>query len=257
MRISEKAVREIFWPTKQVGRIEDVFGETLMVDGFDHYVRVDRRSGGGVMFFRAPKGVRRRSRLWESWFFYEGTYSQSGEDFLRDWIRRMKPRILLKGPETEIDAIDALYRLVQGEDYDRAIRVAGWPKANEATNLTIARIAMDFERERGSSFPGGIWLNCGFSTDNDLPDWEVIPAPMVFPETPWRYELAHTGGCTVAQKAFLLPGNAIHREGVEIPGTRTFTPLDEVIRVLGLRDYATEEDGGTVRVIEREWRYGA
>lgn len=87
---------------------------------------------------------------------------------------------------SEIEAIESIYKMVYGTEWESIHRVEGWPKTNERTwkyicNLFIEltnRLNRQREKEwKRTMLPGGQWMNNGFERDNNLGDWYVVPAP--------------------------------------------------------------------------------
>jgi len=52
--------------------------------------------------------------------------------------------------------------------------IKNWPKINKKTNEEIMSMFIDFDRiHHKNVFPGGVWMNYGFSSDNSVNEWEV------------------------------------------------------------------------------------
>lgn len=70
-------------------------------------------------------------------------------------------------------ALVELYKLVL-PDWERIRQVNGYPEAGEALWHFICSKFQDFDRRHHHRvMPGGAWLNLGFSSRKDLPEWEV------------------------------------------------------------------------------------
>ena len=75
--------------------------------------------------------------------------------------------------EDTLEAALELYK-VAFPDWDSIESISGWPKVSERTNKYLFRkfIALD-EENLVNHIRGGLWLNKGFGTDYDLPDWVI------------------------------------------------------------------------------------
>ncbi len=91
-----------------------------------------------------------------------------------------------EGKTDQWQVLDALYRAVYGEDWDRLNdpsihRMDGWPTVSATTAKYILTKYVAFDKEHHPDLlPGGMWaLGKGFSVDKSMPDWRVRPAPIV------------------------------------------------------------------------------
>jgi hypothetical protein len=73
----------------------------------------------------------------------------------------------------QVEVVEALYRLVF-PDYDDITKLNGFPEAGERLSKLIwdKFFQFDFTHHPGV-MPGGRWMNNGFSTNEDLGEWEV------------------------------------------------------------------------------------
>lgn len=80
----------------------------------------------------------------------------------------------------QLDYVIGLYKLAYPTLWDRIKSVTGWPKVSKATSEYVYGKAIEFDKEHHPKvFAGGAWLNNGFSTDESIMDWKVIPADVV------------------------------------------------------------------------------
>jgi hypothetical protein len=71
------------------------------------------------------------------------------------------------------DVLVALYKMVIPE-WDNVKKVKGWPAVNDYTWKRICSLFQEFDSNHHPGvMPGGCWMNTGFSTNHDIPDWEV------------------------------------------------------------------------------------
>jgi hypothetical protein len=117
---------------------------------------------------------------------YYGSWQEAKDDLLA-----RKTQIVLPGPADEMEAVIEIYRFVYGpETWDAIIKVDGWPAASFTTCSYIAGKCIAFTKSRHpGAMPGGVWLNNGFTVDENLPDWTVRLAPVVTRDTPWRFHV--------------------------------------------------------------------
>lgn len=73
-----------------------------------------------------------------------------------------------------------LYKLVYRKDWDKVKQVVEFPKTSEETWKYIANKAIKFDKKHSSGFPGGLWLNNGFSVDSNLTGFRVIAGKVKF-----------------------------------------------------------------------------
>ena len=81
--------------------------------------------------------------------------------------------------------VNALYAMVI-PNIDQVESIEGYPVCSPETGQAICRLIMDCDSRRNRELPydkqfmpGGVWLNSGFSTRDDLglALWEVVPVP--------------------------------------------------------------------------------
>lgn len=77
------------------------------------------------------------------------------------------------------DLLVDLYRMAFGADWDRIVKLDGWPTCNKSTWKSICQLFMDFDKKHTNALPGGLWMNTGFSSHEaeDLKDWQVRLCP--------------------------------------------------------------------------------
>lgn len=80
---------------------------------------------------------------------------------------------IFKEASSQAEYIHKLYEAgVQG--WDQVTMVRRNPRVSKKTNLYIFEKALKFDSIHCPEvFAMGAWLNLGFSTDEDLPDWQV------------------------------------------------------------------------------------
>lgn len=102
-------------------------------------------------------------------------------NFTKLFWRSKEDDMILSQPQIEacfkkkhqMDVLDDLYRLVI-PNYDRAVRVIGFPIAGKELSGFIWEQFMKFDRlYHPEVLNGGCWMNHGFSTDKSLDPWEV------------------------------------------------------------------------------------
>lgn len=70
----------------------------------------------------------------------------------------------------------AMYRHLYGDEWDDVKKLKGFPRAGKEVSNEIWKKAVAIDREKHPDvMPGGLWLNNGFSTDETLDPWEVVP----------------------------------------------------------------------------------
>ena len=76
--------------------------------------------------------------------------------------------------ENTQDATIALYEIAI-PDYHKIDKVNGFPSISEATNKYIFTKMIDMDiKNKVKHMNGGLWMNSGFSAENNMPDWEVF-----------------------------------------------------------------------------------
>ena len=112
----------------------------------------------------------------------------------------------ISGAAFESDAVVAVFRMVY-PNFDDIERVDGFPKCNTKTWKAICIMTCELTNKLNKDrrydkqvMPGGAWINWGFSsgrTDEDpmapeIPDWHVIPAPVVYNKPTEAIEITTT-----------------------------------------------------------------
>ena len=87
---------------------------------------------------------------------------------------------IFKNAEHTYDYLIELYKLVYQKDWDRLKQLMEFPRCSEELWKYIADKAIQFDKKHGSGFPGGLWLNNGFSVDHDITGFRVIPGKAEF-----------------------------------------------------------------------------
>ena len=87
---------------------------------------------------------------------------------------------VFKNAEHTYDYLIELYKLVYREKWDKIDSVLEFPKTSERLWKYIANKAIKFDKKHGSGFPGGLWLNNGFSVDHSLTGYTVMPGKVKF-----------------------------------------------------------------------------
>jgi len=77
--------------------------------------------------------------------------------------------------ENQSDCVIALYRIVHPE-FDKVEIFDDFPRVGTLAGNYIfdKAIAFDKRYHPNRGFPGGLWMNNGFSTDNTLKPWEAV-----------------------------------------------------------------------------------
>lgn len=85
---------------------------------------------------------------------------------------------IFESAEHQSEYLLALYSLAQG-DFDLFKQVIGYPQVSKCTNEYLFQKAIDFDSiHHPKVLAGGLWMNKGFGTSDDVPDWKVKPAKM-------------------------------------------------------------------------------
>ena len=75
--------------------------------------------------------------------------------------------------EEQADYFLNLYRLAFPE-WDNIQHVDGYPRVSETTNKYIFGKAISFDKEKHPNvMNGGLWLDKGFGTNEEVKDWEI------------------------------------------------------------------------------------
>ena len=75
--------------------------------------------------------------------------------------------------EKQADYAISLYRLAFPE-WDNIKHVDGYPRVSETTNKYIFGKAISFDKEKHPNvMNGGLWLNIGFGSNEEVKDWEI------------------------------------------------------------------------------------
>ena len=95
-------------------------------------------------------------------------------------LNRAKVKELFEEAESQADYLLGLYRMVYGDAWDGIEKIEGWPKVSVPTALELCGMAVKFDaRVHPSVFAGGLWLNNGFTSSEDVRHaMRVIPAPV-------------------------------------------------------------------------------
>jgi hypothetical protein len=106
-------------------------------------------------------------------------------------LDRAEVEDLFRTAPDESTALLGLFRMVY-PNFDDIEKVDGYPVCNKETSNKICRHFIELTRTLNYHRPfdrqlqvGGYWLNYGFSVLNvpeNLPDWWVIPAPVILKE---------------------------------------------------------------------------
>ena len=71
------------------------------------------------------------------------------------------------------EVLVGIYRMVFPE-WDRITSLKGYPRVNHDTWGHIAKLFMALDaKHHPDCLPGGAWMNTGFGSCNDVPDWEA------------------------------------------------------------------------------------
>jgi hypothetical protein len=75
--------------------------------------------------------------------------------------------------QTQGEVLIEIYKMVFN-DFDSIEKVDGRPSISKNTWLAISHKFISFDRiYHPNCMAGGLWMNSGFSGDDDLPDWTV------------------------------------------------------------------------------------
>jgi len=72
----------------------------------------------------------------------------------------------------QADILLGLYKVAFPE-WDAIKFIDGWPRLNPKTSQYIAARFIAFDRKFHESLPGGLWLNKGFSSHDEVPEWTI------------------------------------------------------------------------------------
>lgn len=73
----------------------------------------------------------------------------------------------------QVEVVEALYRLAF-PDYDDIVKLNGFPETGKKLSKLIWDKFFEFDRKHHPNvMQGGRWMNNGFSTNENLGDWEV------------------------------------------------------------------------------------
>jgi hypothetical protein len=72
----------------------------------------------------------------------------------------------------QADILVGIYKLYI-PDWDNIKSIENWPTCGEEMWLFICDEFIKFDKLHHESYPGGLWLNNGFSTDKTLDPWAV------------------------------------------------------------------------------------
>jgi hypothetical protein len=93
--------------------------------------------------------------------------------------------------KVQSDYIIGLYRAVFPSTFDDIESMDGYPKCSKRFSLYVFEKAMAWDRKHAletgkmaygepTFLPGGAWMNWGFSVDEELVGFHVVPCPAVF-----------------------------------------------------------------------------
>lgn len=75
--------------------------------------------------------------------------------------------------KSQDEILIGLYKMVF-PDWDRIEELKGWPSCSNITYDLIAHVCHQFDRKHHPEvISGGMWMNWGFTIDDDVPDWEI------------------------------------------------------------------------------------
>ena len=93
---------------------------------------------------------------------------------------------IIKQSASSSEAVIAVYKLVYPH-WSAIAKVEGHPLCNSNTWHSICLWIQGLdERMKAKCLPGGIWMNCGFSSAEskmpalELADWEILPAKVTY-----------------------------------------------------------------------------
>lgn len=93
--------------------------------------------------------------------------------FRASWINEC-----FAGQSHQNDVLIALYRLLYRRIWDSIGFLDGWPKAGVEVHQYIGECFTRFDKAfHPDVLSGGLWMNQGWSCDQDLGPWEVVRAP--------------------------------------------------------------------------------
>jgi hypothetical protein len=69
-------------------------------------------------------------------------------------------------------AIVEVYKLAI-PDFDNAKKIDGFPEVNRKFSEFLFEKFIELDKKNKESFPGGSWVNYGFSTNENLKSWEI------------------------------------------------------------------------------------
>lgn len=82
------------------------------------------------------------------------------------------------GQSHQGDVLIALYKLLYRKTWDDIKSLDGYPQAGAEVHQYIGECFIRFDKAyHREVFPGGLWLNNGWSMGRDMGPWSVHPAP--------------------------------------------------------------------------------
>jgi hypothetical protein len=89
----------------------------------------------------------------------------------RDLQQRLQE--IFEESEHQDSVIVKLYKMLF-PDWDKILRIEGFPTVGKALDVYIFNLFIEFDREHHPEcFKGGAWLNQGFSSNESLGPWEI------------------------------------------------------------------------------------
>jgi hypothetical protein len=175
MKLDPKAIEQIFNPTTRIANPADALHRMIYSAKVRRYFTLDRLAGTFLLMGAAEPEYNSRLRRKPLGGWFTAQEFESWDDVL-DWADKMQALICLPGPATQGDALVAIYRLVFDSDWDKIVKLDGWPACNKETWKVISKSFMEFDRvHHPDVLPGGAWMNSGFSSldGEHLEDWQV------------------------------------------------------------------------------------
>jgi len=185
LKLDKTAVEQAFRPCQPLTN-KPVLHRLIYSARTERYYTVDLHAGKFVLMAHTDMPVRLMRQTFPAWF--PAQELETWADVL-DWAQKFKAVVRLPEPVSQVDVLVSIYRLVFGDDWDKAVKIDGWPECNKNTWTEICKMFQEFDRTHHPDvLPGGRWMNNGFSSaGKDLSDWEVRLCGIVTAETPYRY----------------------------------------------------------------------
>lgn len=90
----------------------------------------------------------------------------------------MKRKLKLDEIKNSENPLEEAYRQAYPE-WDNVSEVVEYPRVHPDTSTELYKIMIQFDKSHRSTFPGGVWMNWGFATDENCEPGYVYPGKVV------------------------------------------------------------------------------